>query len=330
MLKTKKFFRIALVLLILVASLLAALTILTGAGSVLMLANPVLFGFSLVLFILSILVWLFSWSLLVAARNKKPIKSIFRIGFSAVFGSLTPVQLGSDLLRSMFLKEEFGISMSESFSASMMVKGLKFSFLSIASTIVIIIAFSTNSVNEALFLPLLSGFFVVVLASLLFLLPLNKKIGYSISRLFGAMSKKIKLAKPLERYFVKYSDFLQEFSGVVLISTFFLAALSWVLEFFSLYFVFSALGISIPLISLLVFFILIAVLERTPVIPRGILLVELVGFAFLSFPMVSQAELSIAQIGSVLVLFDVTRIIFPVLSSLAFYVAFKAIQARNK
>ncbi len=330
MLKTKKFIRIALVLLILMLSLLTVLSILTGATSVLLLSNPVLLGFSLVLFILSIFVWLFSWSLLIVVRNKKPIKSIFRAGFSAVFGSLTPVQLGSDLLRSMFLKDEFNIPMSESFSASMVVKGLKFSFLAFASTAVIITAFSTDSVSEALFLPLLSGFFVVILASLLFLLPLNKKIGYKISRLFGAISKKIKLVKPLEKYFIKYSDFLREFSVAILFTTFLLAALSWVLEFFSLYFVFASLGISIPIISLLVFFILIAVLERTPVIPRGILLVELVGFAFLSFPMVSQAELSIAQIGSVLVLFDVARIIFPVLSSLVFYVAFKAIQAKNK
>jgi uncharacterized membrane protein YbhN (UPF0104 family) len=164
---------------------------------------------------------------------------------------------------------------------------------------------------------------VVLLASLLFLLPLDKKIGRRISRLFGTLSKKIRLLKPLEKYFLDYSDFLGEFSGRALLVTMLFAALSWCLEFASLFFAFASLSISILPLPLAVLFILLALLERAPFLPRGIFLVESAGFLFLSFPIISASRLSVAEISSVLIIYDASRLIFPTVTSLLFYFLWK-------
>lgn len=327
----KKYLKISIVLLVLFSALLIALISLTGAFDRLIEAEPFFLVLSAFSFFLSIIVWLFAWALLVRKRNKKPFLGILGLGFASVFGSLTPIQLGSDALRSIFLKDEFGIPFSESFSASMIVKGLKFSVLAIASILLVSVAFLTQSIDSVLFFPLISGVFVVLLAAMLFLLPLKRSIGYGISNLFEVLSKKIFFLKPLTGYFRKYSDFLSEFSGEMLLLIFLLAAFSWLLEFLALFFVFSSLAIKMPIVSLAVLFVLLAVLERTPITPRGILLVELVGFAFLSFPMVSNSELSVAEVGSVLVIFDVARLIVPTLISIVFYLFYKKVkQARRK
>ncbi len=320
--KTQKYLKVSILILAAFSVLLALLAMGTGSLEWIKAANPVFFGFSAVFFLLSILLWLFSWSLLLVKRHGISLFPALSCGFSSVFGSLTPIQLGSDALRSIFLRERLGISYSDSFSASMIVKGLKFSFLALASFFVATAALFSPKVNPILFLPLLSGLAVVLLASFLFLLPLNPSAGNAIARFFGAISKKIGAFRHLENYFKKYSLYLQKAGKKMLSLIFLLSALSWLCEFLSLYFVFLALGIELPALSLAVFFVLTALLERTPVLPRGILLVEAVGFAFLSFPLINSTGLSLPQTASVLVLFDVSRLLVPVIASLFYYLLF--------
>ncbi len=309
-----------LVLLAVLSLALAVFAVLTGAMHSLKKANAFFLTLSVLFFLFSVLVWLFSWSLLLVKHSKKrSFASVFCWGFASVFGSLTPIQLGSDALRSVFLREHLGISFSESFSASMIVKGLKFSVLALASTLIISWALIGGWADAVLFLPLLSGLLVVVLAALFFLLPLKKSVGYKISRFFERLSRKVHFLKPLGEYFVKYSDYLSHVRSGMLVVVFAMAAFSWFFEFFSLFFAFLSLGIKMPVLSLLALFVLLAVLERTPFLPRGILLVETVGFAFLSFPLITSASLSVPQIASVLVLFDLSRLVMPAVLSAAFY-----------
>jgi len=326
--KAEKYLKASIIVLALFSALLIAFTLGTGALSRLSQAVPLFLASSALLFLFSVLVWLFAWSLLVGKRSKKPLSGIMGWGYASVFGSLTPIQLGSDALRSIFLKDYFGIPMRESFSASMIVKGLKFSVLAIASTLLCLWALSASAIEPALLLPLFSGLAVILLAAALFLLPLNKNIGYRISALFGKVSRRLSLLKPLEGYFKEYSHYLEEISKGQLAVVFLLCAFSWLLEFLALLFVFRSLSIAIPLASLAVLFVLVAVLERAPFLPRGILLVEAVGFAFLSFPIVSSARLSVPEIASVLVVFDVARLIVPALSSMLFYFLYKKISRK--
>jgi len=314
------YIKTSLVILAVLSLALAVFAVLTGAMSSLKRASAFFLTLSVLFFLLSVLVWLFSWSLLLVKHSKeRSFAGVFCWGFASVFGSLTPIQLGSDALRSIFLREHLGIGFSESFSASMIVKGLKFSVLALASTFIISWALIEGWADAMLFVPLFSGLLVVVLAALLFLLPLKKSIGYKISRFFARLSARVLFLKPLEGYFVKYSDYLSRVRSGMLVVVFAMAALSWFFEFFSLFFAFLSLGIKMPFLSILVLFVLIAVLERTPLLPRGVLLVETVGFAFLSFPLITSASLSVPQIASVLVLFDLSRLVMPAVLSAVFY-----------
>ena len=325
-----KYTKASVVVLALFSAVLGLLLLGTGAFSQLGSANLFYFALSALFFIASILVWLFTWALLVTKRTKKPLKGVMALGVCSVFGSLTPIQLGSDALRSIFLKEEYSISISESLSASMIVKGLKFSALAVVSAFIVSGAFLSNAVEPALLLPLLSGLLVVFLASALFLLPLNRRIGHFIAGFFGALSGRVPLAGGLAGFFREYSVYLRELSAGTLLVVFALCGLSWILEFLSLFSAFYSLGIAMPVISLAVLFVLVAVLERTPVLPRGILLVEAAGFAFLSFPLISNASLSVQEIAAVLVLFDLSRLIIPTIASMAFYSVYRKINRKGR
>ncbi|MCX6802090.1 MAG: flippase-like domain-containing protein [Candidatus Diapherotrites archaeon] len=319
----KKFISIAILVLALVSLAVLALGFFTGAFGLIMASNLAFFFLSLACFLFSIIAWLSGWCLLVMKRGRRQFGKVFGAGFASVFGALTPIQLGSDVLRGLFLKEEFNANFSEGFSASMIVKGLKFSILSFVSVLLLSFALFSAAIDASLALPLFSGLFVVLLASLLFLLPLDKKTGHRISRLFGSLSKTIHFLKPLEKYFLDYSEFLGEFSGRALLATMLFAAVSWAFEFASLFFAFAALSIGVSPLPLAVLFVLLALLERAPFLPRGILLVESAGFAFLSFPIISASRLSVAEISSVLIIYDASRLIFPTVASLLFYFLWK-------
>ncbi len=72
----------------------------------------------------------------------------------------------------------------------------------------------------------------------------------------------------------------------------------------------------IAIFPLSVLFVIISILERTPVLPRGVGLVEAAGFIFLSLPEFSMIELTTAEVAAILVLFDVVRLLIPTIISL--------------
>lgn len=310
-----------LVLLILLV-ILAVFAILTNSMGTILSSNPVFLALACIFFIVSIIIWLFSWVILLKKRSGFAFKPLFIIGASSVFAALTPLQLGADAMRSLMLKNSFKMPFSESLAASMIVKGLKFLATAIlASTIILFFFFS--EAEFFLKLALLSGFCVIVFAAALFLLPINKKIGIKIAGMFKRLSLHIKKFSLLEKYFLNYSTYLEATSKKMLFMIFLLACLSLLFEFFALFFSFAAVHALIPIASMSVLFIIIIVLERTPWLPRGIGLVEAAGFLFLSV----QGSISNEQIAAAIIAFDIARLAVPSVLSIIIYAAFSKTRA---
>ncbi len=309
--------RKAIMILIVIAALLSIVSLLTSSINEVLKANPFYFALAALLFIGGILVWIVSWGFLIRKTNSISYPSLLKVGFSSVYGSLTPVQLGTEILRSLQLKRYFNVQYQDSVSAAMVVKGLKFLVLLVVAFMAILLFFSGVSLNHAVLLAFMSGMAVVFLAVLLFLLPLNKNFGMTISRFFFASAKKIRQFDALGKFFKGYSRYLSRMTISALLLTFLFACLSFLLEFLALHSSFLALDMSLGLNSLAILMVLISILERTPFLPRGIGLVEIVAFQFLSMPGLANASFSVQQIGAAIIIFDIVRLVIPGAASIA-------------
>ncbi len=312
----------AFLTLVIVLVLLSVLASLNGASDVLQGTDFKILAIAAVFFIISIILWLFSWTYLLKKELKISSFKIILTGFSSVFGSLTPVQLGADAMRSFLLKDLFKVPFTKSLSASMAVKGVKFSILALTSSAILAYFIFIGKLSHFMFFSLISGFVVVIAATLLFLLPLNKKAGKKIVNFFKTLSKRFSRLSRVDNYFTNYSSYLQALPLKTFSVVFLFSFLSWVFEFFALFFVFESLSISIPIMPLLTLFILLAVLERTPFTPKGLGLVEVGGFLFLSFPIIGQFSLSLGETASIMIVFNIVRIIVPVLMSILVFLLF--------
>lgn len=305
----------AIVFLILIIAVISVISVFTHAQAELQKIIPSFFAVSALFFIASIVVWVFSWAFLIKKNVRLSYKNLMKVGFSSVYGALTPVQLGAEALRSIQLKHYFKVSYQESVSASMVVKGLKFLVLLIVAFFVMSLFFSDITLEPTVLFAFLSGFAVIALAVFGFLLPLKKSFGLTIADFFEKAARFIKQFRLLSAFFKGYSDYLEKTTISALVITFLLACLSFILEFFALYFAFISANVVIGLKSLAVLMILISVLERTPFLPRGIGIVELVAFNFLSIPILASAQLSASQIGAAIITFDLVRLVIPTIAS---------------
>jgi len=309
------YLRKAIIYLIIVAAVISVITTLTQAQVELQKINILFFALSACFFLASILAWIFSWAFLIKKNVKVSFKKLFQIGFSSIYGALTPVQLGAEALRSIQLKHYFKVSYQESVSASMVVKGLKFLVLLTVAFFVMAVFFSKITLAPAVLFAFLSGFAVISLAVLIFLLPLKKSFGLTIAGFFESLARFIKQFEVLASFFKGYSEYLEKTTISALLITLLLACLSFLLEFFALNFAFLSANVEIGLKSLLVLMILVSILERTPFLPRGIGIVELVVFNILSIPAFASAQLSAAQIGAAIITFDIARLVIPTIAS---------------
>ena len=182
----------------------------------------------------------------------------------------------------------------------------------------------TAKYDSVMLFAMLSGFAVVLLASLLFLLPINKIIGSKMISQFRKLSLKIKLFSKLEKFFTSYSDYLNSLSVGFFVFITAVVFLSWVFEFLSLLFAFYSANVLIPVESVIILFVILSILERTPFLPRGIGVVELAGYIYLSMPALSMVELSFSEIAVVIIIFDVFRLLIPTLLSMGFALLFKS------
>jgi uncharacterized protein (TIRG00374 family) len=312
----QKYLKYSIIALMLVFAGLGVLASLTNASNLLNQVNPYFFTISALFFIFSIVFWLISWAILIKKEGNFPFWKIIILGFSCVYGALTPVQVGAEALRSIKAKDSFNIPYSRSVSASMFVKGLKFFLIFLFATIIIAIIIFTVELSPLMFFGLISGFLIVLLATAGFLLPLSKRWGTKISRVFFHIGKKFPKAKKLEKFFIDYSDYLKKISFKTFAIVFILIIISFLFELFALQYSFKALGVEIELFPLLVLFIIISVLERTPFLPRGIGIVEAAGFVFLSIPAFSKVSLEVSQVGAILIIFAVVRLVIPTIVSI--------------
>ena len=312
----QKYLKYSIIVLILIFAGLGVMAILTDATSIIPQINPIFFILSALFFIFSIIFWLISWSILIKKEVKVSTWKVLVLGFSCVYGALTPIQVGAEALRSIKAKDAFNIPYSRSVSASMFVKGLKFFLILLFAAIIIATILLTVELSPIMLFGLVSGFLMVLFATAGFLLPLNKKIGKKISRIFHHIGKKFPKAKKLETFFIDYSEYLRKINKKTFAIVFFFVIISFLCELFALQFSFFSLGVQIDIVPLMVLFTIISVLERTPLLPRGIGVVEAAGFVFLSIPAFSQVALEVNQVGAILIVFAVVRLVVPTIVSI--------------
>ncbi len=311
----------ALILLLAFFALLSVLALATGAFYTLKNVVPVFFVMAAALFIASILLWLVPWAILVK-DNKSSVLQTILLGFGCVFAALTPVQIGADALRSIKMKQFAAVSYTKSIAASMVVKGIKFLLIALVAGFAFLVFFLNPVLSMWIKFAMLSGFSVVAVAAILFLLPFHNKAGLKIAGLFQRLAKFYRPFNILTRYFQSYSSYLQAISPKTIALVSLLALLSLLFEFSAFLFSFLSAGIAIPLYSGLILFSLMSILERTPFLPRGLGVVEAIGFVFLSIPSFAGLQLSMAEIATVIILFDLVRLVIPTLASLVIYSIF--------
>lgn len=319
----------SIVSLVLVLAVIGIIAFYTNAAKSLVklgFSDLIFFAVACFFFLFGVLLWVISWAFLVRKFTPISYKNLFLIGFSSLYGALTPVQLGTDALRSISLKKHFKLSYSKSIAASMTAKGTKFLVIAIVFILVILMFLSNKQIDSVIFFSLVSGFIVILLASALFLLPLNRRISLKLSQFFKRIGKIIPLFEKMGKFFFDYSRYMKKFSLKAIIFVFVLGFLSWIFEFLALQFTFFAVlpqEKDLGLIPILVLFVLISVLERTPFLPRGIGVVEFIGFTYLNMVSRFVTKLQVSQIGAVLILYDVVRLIVPTILSLIIAFAFK-------
>ncbi|MCD6478988.1 MAG: flippase-like domain-containing protein [Candidatus Diapherotrites archaeon] len=320
-------FKKAIIALILLIAVFTVAVLTTGSIGELGKANVFIVASASLAFLTSVFFWVFSWAWVLKNEHSLRLREMLVVGFSSIFASLTPMQLGNDALRAYLLKESYNVPFSKGISASMLVKGLKFFSLLIVSVFVLFFLIMNAGLNPALFLFLLSGLSVVFAAALLFLLPLNRKAAMFISQLFRKFPVKKSAFEQLSEFFLKYSDYLKN-GSVSFFSLLLLCIISWFFEFLAFILSLASLGIFMPLSSFVLLFVVIAILERVPFTPRGLLFVEVTGYLLLSGPF---ANLSQQQIISFLAIFDIVRIVVPVtLSLLLFSLWYRKFNGSNK
>ncbi|MCX6798763.1 MAG: lysylphosphatidylglycerol synthase transmembrane domain-containing protein [Candidatus Diapherotrites archaeon] len=317
----EKHLKNAFILLLAVFALLAALASFTGAFPLIESANPLFFTLAALFSIGSIIVWLFSWANLIKKSSGVSGRKLTITGFCCVFASLTPVQLGAEALRSIRAKDQFNVPYKESIAASMVVKGIKFLAIAVVSAFSFAGFLYNPLLGGWIKLGLASGFAVILAAALLFLLPMNYRFGIAISRGFSALSRFGGFFKKLADYFQGYAGYFKKTSAKTIAFTALLGFASLLLEFAALVFCFLAVDVPLPLYSAAALFVLVSILERTPVLPRGIGIIEAAGFAFLNTPEFSGAALSAPQIGAAIIVFDAVRLVIPTIASLAISLA---------
>ena len=96
----QKYLKYSLILFILIFVALAVMAILTDATDVILDANPLFLAIACLFFIISIVFWIIPWVLLLKRGRKFPLSQSIIMGFSCVYGALTPIQVDAEALRS--------------------------------------------------------------------------------------------------------------------------------------------------------------------------------------------------------------------------------------
>jgi len=222
----------------------------------------------------------------------------FTISIASLIGILTPMNIGTDFLRSFYGKKHLGLELNSTAAASVLTREFK---LHVTLLLVMFLAINSISFQENYIKTL-----VIPVASVLFLLAILSSLkanfaGRLTRRMkigdISAAIRKLKLRLGLVKRCLIYSAF----------------AIGFVLEWLSLHLCFLSLNLKPTLSATSVLFVLLYFLSRTPFIPQGLGVVEVSGFALLK-----TMEMSTAQMGALLVMWDFLRIFIPIVLSIAF------------
>ncbi len=256
-----------------------------------------------IVFLLNILLWILAWAYLIRSHRRDLSYGILlKAGLGAVWGILTPLNIGTDVLRAVLLKK-YGVKSRTSLSCSFVAKLIKFVIIAISAILALFLVHS--NIPKDIFYALLIGLAVVIIPIIFLHMIISEKV-YKRLEMIPIWGKK--LMEISEKFSEVYKNMSIKDLAVVSI----LLTLSWIMEYLTMYFCFEAFSVSISLVQLFLFATLLYLLSKIPWLPQGVGLVEPIGILLISTQTIVTTPVSIAQIGSILVLWDITRIWVPI------------------
>jgi len=234
----------------------------------------------------------------------------FALSMASLSGLLTPMNIGTDILRSLFGRRYLGVPLSLTATASVLTRIYKLQvtlFLTIFAAVLFARAqkFYLNALIAAA-----AG--SVLLLILLYSMTMNCARRISQRLKIGDLAAPIKVVKG------KLNLTKRSFIYLMMI-------LQFVLEWLALHACFLALKLRIPLITSFILYVLLYILSRTPFVPQGLGVVEAGGYAVLK-----TMKVSAAQIGALLVVWGFLRIFIPLVLSMTFSIELMAMTRKRK
>ncbi len=275
------------------------------------------FALSSFCMLFSIALWAFSWNHIMRAFANTGYRNAALLSFCAFYGSLTPMQIGTDAIRSFLSKKFLSIPAKKAFSASLITKMIKFFLLMVAAGFSILVLEIKAPIQGQSFITLMVGFLMIVFATLIFYALQWNSFGKRVARLLDLITPFLsKFGFSFKSLFLTYSNLYSEINLKRKIIAFALVFVSLFFEYLAVYFAFSALFIEVSFFDIFLFATIVNILSRVPWLPQGILLVEATGYVFLTSP--SFTALEPMQVGAVIVLWDIVRLAVPLFVSLVF------------
>jgi hypothetical protein len=279
---------------------LVVLTIATGSTKALVSAHLLFFVAASGMYAASFFgfsaVWAFLVSSVLAHRTNHTTTRLFysrslRISLASLAGLLTPMNIGTDVLRSLLGRKYLAIDLAPTAAASVVTRESKL-HVTIALALAIVPAVGSCAASLAnRFLVVLTGMFGLALIFLLMR-----------SRLAGGVAGPLGLD-----HLVDAVQMLGREVGWRMRSIFYLVfALGFAAEWGSICLCFDALGISPDPHVTFASYGILYFLSRTPFMPLGIGVVETGGFGFLRF-----LGISVEHAGALLVMWGILRVVVP-------------------
>ncbi len=278
---------------------LGAILYFTRAWPVLRIARPPSLVLAVSCYSASLLLWSLVW-VHVISKEAGPINKAKAVSVSlaSLIGFLTPMNLGTDLLRSVYGRVHLQLGYASTVAASVVTREMKLHL-----TLVLLIAVA---VTAPPFVEETARGIVVAAATVTLLLlgvyALRTKTSNRIAHRLGIGD----LSPALSSIATHLSTTERSAMYIAL-------ALGFVLEWLALHTCFSALEVPTTLVGSASLYVLLYVLSRAPVVPQGLGAVEAGGYAVLA-----TSNVATAQIGALLVLWGFVRIFIPVGLALAF------------
>ncbi len=293
------------------AATIVGLIFVTDPLSVLQLANAPLLVGAVCCSALSHVCWSGVWvGTLKKEEGNAPARPSLALSLASLVGLLTPMNLGTDLLRSLYGKKHLGLAYESTAAASVVTRTLRVHVTLLCMAITV--GFASASPGSLKQPVTLAGMVLVGLLALLYSLrtrPAGRlaryvKIG-DVARSIARIATRISLAERLAAYTILMTGY----------------ACEWL----SLHLSFMALGIAVTAADTMLLFLLVFVLARSLVIPQGFGVVEVSAGAVLA-----SMGLQSATAGAVLVLWALLRTAVPLMVAAASSIQLRAMRRASQ